>query len=197
MAADRPRYGPLIATVGAALLAVSVFLPWYSFRLTAQGALTAQQALNNVAAEFGNSTFQDQARTVGSGFGALAGQQVASVSGHDAFKHFYVVLLILAAIAFFVALTRLAGSQSTQARGGALALVGLVATAYVLFRMVDRPTPQENLFSVSLGIGIWLALAGSLAVLAGDVWPQSSGRPPATTELEDSWKELSGWTPEG
>jgi hypothetical protein len=197
MTSDRLRYGPMIATVGAAVLAVSVFLPWYSFRLTAQGAASAQQALDSVAAQFGNTAFQDQAKTIGSGFGALAGQQVATVSAHDAFKGFYVVLLILAALAFFAALARLAGSElSAWASGGQIALVGLLAAAYVAFRMVDRPTPPDETFTVSLGLGIWLALGSSLAIVVGAMWPKGAGGQVDSAQLAETWEGFSGWTPE-
>jgi hypothetical protein len=197
MATNRLRYGPVIATVGAALLAVSVFLPWYSFRLTAQGAASAQHALDSVAAQFGNTAFQDQARTVGSGFGALAGRQLATVSAHDAFKHFYVVLLILAAIAFFAALARLAGTElSAWASGGQIALVGLLAASYVVFRMVDRPTPPDETFTVSLGLGIWLALGSSLAIIVGAMWPNGAEGQADSAQLAETWEGFSGWTPE-
>ncbi len=197
MARDRLRYGPAIATIGAAVLAVSVFLPWYSYRLTAQGAASAQQALDSVAAQFGNTAFQDQAKTIGSGFGALAGQQVATVSAHDAFKDFYLVLLILAAIAFFAALARLAGTElSAWASGGQIALVGLLAALYVAFRMVDRLTPPDETFTVSLGLGIWLALGSSLAIIVGAMWPNSAGGQADSAQLAEAWEGFSGWTPE-
>jgi hypothetical protein len=37
MAGDRPRYGSLVSALGAILLAVSVFLPWYGVSFTAHG----------------------------------------------------------------------------------------------------------------------------------------------------------------
>ena len=194
MATDRLRYGPMIATVGAALLAVSVFLPWYSFRVTAQGAASARQALESVAAQFGNVAFQDEAKTIGSGFGALAGRQLATVSAHDVFKDFYLVLLILAAIAFFAALARLAGAElSAWASSGQIALVGLLAALYVAFRMVDRPTPPGEAFTVSLGLGIWLAL--------GTRWRSSSGRcgrtVPAGRPIRRNWRRPGRGSPAG
>jgi len=187
----------MIATVGAALLAVSVFLPWYSFRVTAQGAASAQQALESVAAQFGNTAFQDEAKTIGSGFGALAGRQLATVSAHDVFKDFYLVLLILAAIAFFAALARLAGAElSAWGSGGQIALVGLLAALYVAFRMVDRPTPPGEAFTVSLGLGIWLALGSSLAIVVGAMWPNGAGGQADSAQLAETWEGFSGWTPE-
>jgi hypothetical protein len=195
MVGDRLRFGPLISAIGAALLGVSVFLPWYSVSLTASGAASAQQALNSVAQQFGNATFQAQASTVGAGFNAFAGHQVATLSAHQLLKYISVVLLILAAIALLAALLRLAGaSEPIQAGGSQIALVGIVATLCVLFRMVERPVPPEDVFSLSLSWGIWLALVSSAAIIVGGLWPTSTSR--AAGSPEQSWDKLSGWTPE-
>jgi hypothetical protein len=47
--------GSLLAAAGAAMLAVSVFLPWYALTLTANGVAAAQQGLNQAAQLFGNA----------------------------------------------------------------------------------------------------------------------------------------------
>ena len=52
---------------------------------------------------------------------------------------------------------------------------------------------------MSLREGVWLALLGSLAMIAGAVWPV--GRAAADggvreKDLQDAWSGLSGWTPE-
>ena len=63
MVENRLRAGPFAATVGAALLALSVFQPWYTLRLTPAGANSARQALNSVALQFGNAAFKKIRRT--------------------------------------------------------------------------------------------------------------------------------------
>lgn len=198
MVEDRLRLGSLISAVGAALLAVSVFLPWYGVTLTASGAASAQQALNNVAQQYGNSTFQTQAKVIGLGFGAFTGHQLTTLSAHQALKYINVILLILAAIAFLVTLLRLAGaSESIQTGGSQVAFVGLLATVCVLFRMVERPAPLEGVFSLSLSWGIWLALAGSVAIVIGSLWSTRTSRPnPSASSLTTAWDGLSGWTPD-
>lgn len=198
MVEDRLRLGSLVSALGAALLAVSVFLPWYGVSLTAGGVASAQQTLNNVAQQYGNATFQNQAKAIGLGFSAFAGHQLTTLSAHQAFKYLNVILLILAAIAFVVALLRLADvSQSSQTSGGQVALIGLVATACVLFRMVDRPAPVEQVFSLSLGWGIWLALASSVAVVVGSLWSTlTRSQNPSAGSLASAWDGLSGWTPD-
>ena len=198
MVDDRLRLGSLISAVGAALLAVAVFLPWYGVTLTAGGVASAQQALNNVAQQYGNATFQTQAKAIGLGFSAFTGHQLTTLSAHQALKYLNVILLILAAVAFLVALLRLAGvSESSQTGGGQVALAGLLATVCVLFRMVDRPAPLEPVFSLSLGWGIWLALAGSVAIVIGGLLPPlRRGQNPSASSLAAAWDGLSGWTPE-
>lgn len=198
MVEDRLRLGSLISAIGAALLAVSVFLPWYGVSLTAGGVASAQQTLNNVAHQYGNATFQNQAKAIGLGFSAIAGHQLTTLSAHQALKDLNVILLILAAVAFVVALLRLAGaSRSSQTSGGQVALIGLVATACVLFRMVDRPAPAEQVFSLSLGWGIWLALASSVAIVIGSLWSTLTGsESPSAGSLATAWDGLSGWTPD-
>lgn len=198
MVDDRLRLGSLISAVGAALLAVSVFLPWYGVTLTAGGVASAQQTLNNVAQQYGNATFQNQAKAIGLGFSAFAGHPLTTLSAHQALKYLNVVLLMLAAIAFIVALLRLADvSSSSQTSGGQVALIGLVATACVLFRMVDRPAPVVQVFSLSLGWGIWLALASSVAIVIGSLCSiLTRGPTPSAKSLATAWDGLSGWTPD-
>ncbi len=189
------RLGPLISAIGAALLGVSVFLPWYGVSLTASGAASAQQALNDVAQQFGNAGFQAQAHTVGAGFGAYAGHQIATLTAHQLLKDLSVVLLIVAAIALVAALVRLAStSEPVRTGGGQIALVGLVAVLCVLFRMLVRPAPEEGVFSLSLSWGIWLALGSSVAIVLGGLWPTDARR--ATGSSAAAWDKLSGWTPE-
>ena len=43
MVGERSRYGLLVSALGAVLLAVSVFLPWYGVSFTANGIALAQQ----------------------------------------------------------------------------------------------------------------------------------------------------------
>jgi hypothetical protein len=193
---DGLNYGPLIATVGAALLAVSVFLPWYGLSLTAAGVAFSQQQLNSVAAQFGNSAFQSAVNDLHAKFGALAGQQLGTVSGHDALQYLPWVLLIIAAVAFVSGLLRLAGAQPSLPRNAQVAVIGMLATLCVLFRMVDPPTPQNGLVSTSLSAGIWLALGSSLAIVVGGLW--TPGRRPAdrAAPASDVPEGISGWTPE-
>jgi hypothetical protein len=198
MVENRLRAGPLAATVGAALLALSVFQPWYTLRLTPAGADSARQTLNSVALQFGNAAFQDQAHSLGSGFSALTGHQLATLSAEQTLKDIHIILLILAAGAFVAALLVLVdASQASRASGDRIALLGLAATVCVLFRMVARPVVQEEMLSLSLAWGVWLALASSLAIVAGGLISRGEGGAShSEAALAKTWDSLSGWTPE-
>ncbi len=189
MVDDRAARGLLIAALGAAVLAVSVFLPWYGVSITAAGATSAQEQLASAAQQYGNTTFQTAASEVGATFGSLAGRQLATVSAHDVLKDLSPMLLVLAGAALLASLLRLAGIPGLlEAGGGQIALAGSAAALCVLFRMLAPPNAQTDLVSLSLSWGVWLALLGAVAIVVGglvsgssqtrrrpahDYWPQT------------------------
>ena len=78
-----------------------------------------------------------------------------------------------------------------------MALLGTVALACVLYRMFARPVGEEPFLTLSLREGAWLALLGSVAMIAGGLWPpRAAGVEAASEQLDDVWSRLSGWTPE-
>jgi hypothetical protein len=175
MTDDRAPLGLLIAALGAAVLAISVFLPWYGVSITAPGAATAQQELAQVAQQYGNTTFQAGASEVGAEFSSLAGRQLATVSAHEVLKDIGPILLALAGIALLASLLRLAGIQGLlEAGGGQIALVGGVAALFVLYRMLSPPGVQTNVVSLSLGWGSWLALLSAGAIVVGGLLTTST-----------------------
>jgi len=168
MVQNPSRLGPVVSVTGAALLALSVFLPWYSVSITAGGAAYAQQALDSAAQTYGNANLQAEASAVSAQFATLAGRHIATVSAHELLKTISVVLLVLAGVAFLGALLWLAEiSAPIQVDGGQVAVVGSLAVLLVLFRMIDRPSASIDAFSLSLSWGIWLALLSSAATVAG------------------------------
>src|SRR5689334_8848783 len=100
------RFGSVVAVTGAATLALSVFLPWYSVGITAGGPAYAQQQMNAVAQQFGNSTLQAAATKIGAQFPTLAGHQLGTVNAHQIVKTISALLLILAAVGFLGGLLR-------------------------------------------------------------------------------------------
>jgi hypothetical protein len=153
MARARSRYGLLASAAGAALLAVSVFLPWYAVTLHAtSGAPRAPGA-------------------------SVASHAATALSGYHALQYLSVVLLVIALLALLDALPPLLRSGAPpDGAGASLALLGSVATAAVAYHFVDPPSPAGSLGSPALREGLWLALVGSLLMLAGGLWPRATSR---------------------
>jgi len=172
MVDDRSPLGYLIAALGAAVLAISVFLPWYGVTVTASGVASAQQELATVAQQYGNPTFQAGANQVGAQFDSLAGRQLATVSAHQVLKDVSRILLLLAGIALLVSLLNLAGL--TEGGGAQVAAAGSGAALFVLYRMLSPPGGGTDLVSLSLSWGSWLALLSAAAIVAGGVLAASS-----------------------
>src|SRR5689334_19775062 len=61
MVDNRAPRGLLVSALGAAVLAVAMFLPWYSVSITPSGAAAAQQEFAAVAQQYGNANFQTMA----------------------------------------------------------------------------------------------------------------------------------------
>ncbi len=199
MARDRPPYGPLLSALGAIVLAVSVFLPWYGVSLTAEGVAYVQQASSQAAAQFGNATLQSNVASAHNLIGGLAGHELFAASAHQVLQNISVLLLVLAGVGVLISLLTLAGAQlgSGDAARGPLALLGAVAVVFVLYRIAVPPALEGQLFDVSRREGAWLSLLGAVAIVAGAMWPRASARVSASPGAGESvWSELSGWTPE-
>ena len=201
MSEDRPGYGPLIATASAALLALSVFLPWYGVSLTASGTAYFQQVTDKVVTQWGNAALQSQLAAVNARASGLAGQQLTTLSGHQALKHTSIVLLVLGGVALLLALLRLVDPPGLpSAKGSSITGLGVIATICVLFRMGEPPSAPGQFaeyFSLSLHYGAWLALVSSLGIVLGSVGPRVvSPRAGSARESQNLWAEFSGWTPD-
>ncbi len=198
MATDRSRYGLLVSALGAIILAISVFLPWYAISLTPAGAGLLAQAGDQFAAQFGNAALQSYVGSLHGTFAALGGQQIGTETAHQALSDLSIVLLVLAGLAMLDALFPLARAATAvpAGAGGAVVVLGMIAVLCVLYRMVLPPTPGGEFFALSLREGAWLALLGSLMMIVGAVWPRAL---PAISTPDgpgpDVWASLSGWTP--
>jgi hypothetical protein len=201
MAGERSRYGLLVSAFGAILLAVAVFLPWYGLSFTAAGIALVQQTSDQLASQYGNATLQAYVGAQHAGLSALAGQEFTAVSAHQVLKNLNIVLLVLAGLAMLDALLPLARSGSSVPDGGgaAVLLLGTLGVICVLYRIVHPPSPAGELLSLSLREGAWLALLGSLAIVAGGLWPRrrAAAQESSDATLESAWAGLSGWTPQG
>src|SRR5215475_1764681 len=116
-----PRGGLLISALGSAVLAVSMFLPWYSVSITASGAAAAQQQFATAAQQFGNPTMQTMAEQIGAGFSSVAGRPLVTLSAHEGLKDLSVIVLLLAGVSLLAALLRLA--DVLEVDGDQIALV--------------------------------------------------------------------------
>ena len=134
-----------------------------------------------------------------SSLSGLAGHQLGALSARQALTHISVVLLIAAGIGILVAQISVFVPQvgSSEGHGGQLALLGALAAACVLYRIIHPPVPDNSFVAVSLREGSWLALVGSLAMVCGGLWPRRLvSRTPSHAASEGVWSGLSGWTPE-
>ncbi len=198
MVGDRSRYGLLVSALGAVLLIVSVFLPWYEVSFTANGLAYISQLGDQFVSQFGNAHLQSYLGSFHGGLAALSGQGLGAVSAHQVLHDMNIVLLILGALALTDALFPLARGTSVvpDGAGGAAVLLGLVAGLCVLFRMISPPTPEGDIIALSLREGAWLALLGSMMMVLGGLWPRSSVLSgTAGLGTPDLWSGLSGWTP--
>jgi hypothetical protein len=182
MLANRPPRGLLLSALGSAVLAVSMFLPWYSVSITATGAAEAQQQFANAAQQYGNATMQAMADQIGAGFGSVAGRPLATVTAHEALKDISVVVLLLAGLALLASLLRLA--DVVEIGGDQIALVGFAAVLCVLYRMFSRPGSDTGLVALSLSWGAWVALVAAIAVVGGALWTPSADEGDVT-QLQD------------
>lgn len=198
MAADRSRTGLLLSAFGAIVLIVSVFLPWYSVSLTAQGVTYMQAFATQQVQRYGNATLQGELGSMHARLGSLAGQPVGSVSAHQVLSTISVVLIVAGALGALLALVPLVRESGPDFDGTGpwLAMLGAIATVCVLYRMSVHPA-ESAYVSLSLREGAWLALVGSVALLAGGLWPRRvrAARTPDAA-VESVWSEFSGWTPE-
>jgi hypothetical protein len=194
---SRSTYGLLVSALGAVLLAVAVFLPWYGVSFNAHAVAAAEQASEQFAAQYGNAALQSHLGSLHTSLTGLVNHEVFALSAHQALSTLNVVLLIIAGLGILIALLALAGPASaSEANRVPLALLGLLGAACVVFRMIDRPVPTGEVISLSLREGAWLALIGCIGMAAGAIWTRRAPVVRTASQGGDVWSEMSGWTPE-
>ncbi len=199
MAADRSRYGLLVSALGAILLAVAVFLPWYGVSLTPTGISFVQQLGDQFATQYGNASLQSYVGAFHGSLAGLAGQQLGAVSAHQVLKDSNVVLLVLAGLG--AARRALSSGPRRELRCGGSGWRGGAARRS---RLRLCPLPHDRAADPRWGDrcavvaeGPWLALLGSMMMIVGGVWPRTFSLSSSSSEGGvDLWSGLSGWTPE-
>jgi hypothetical protein len=201
MSRDRSPYGFLACALGAVVLGLAVFLPWYGVGLSASGAAAVEAQDSQLVAQFGNAALQAKLDSEHGRLSALAGHQLGSISAHQAFTRIGPVLLILAGLGILIALIFVARNEPSDfdGPGSWIALLGVLAMICVLYRMFVRPTGDASDLALPLRTGAWLAMLGSAAMILGGLWPRrlgAGGPQPEAEKLEVALSGLSGWTPD-
>jgi hypothetical protein len=179
------RGGLLVSALGSAVLAVSMFLPWYSVSFTAAGAVQAQQQFASLAQQYGNANMQAMADQVGAGLSSVVGRSIVTLSAHEALKDLSVILLLLAGVSLLASLLRLA--DVVEVGGDQIALVGFAAALLVLFRVLSPPGVHTDLVALSPSWGSWVALGAAVAIAGGGVWTPSVGQSDRSGITAEHW----------
>lgn len=194
---ERSRYGLAVSALGAVLLAVAVFLPWYGISLTPAGAAAARHEAPHVKQRYGNALPRSPGGVLAARRPSGAGREISSLSAHRVLHVLNIVLLVIAGLALLDVLLPLARGAAPLpgGAGGSVVLLGTVAALLVSYRMLHPPTPAGALLSLSLREGCWLALLGALALALGGMWPRANlPEGPDEDALQSPWAVLSGWT---
>jgi hypothetical protein len=156
-----------MSALGAVGLAVAVFLPWYRI-----------------------------STSVHAGLGAAPGHALTIISTQPALADMKIFLLVVAGLAMLDALLPLllrTGAPVPGGAGGSVVLLGLVAAACALYRIVDPPALSAGEVSLSLLEGPWLALMAALTMVLGGTWPRRVGAvAPAEVSVRGAWRGVSG-----
>ena len=151
----------IVGMIAGAVLAISVFLEWYSLS-TDPSVVQRGNDASNWACGVGNS----------------------SCSGWDTFPVVGVLLILAALAPFILSWIVIRGHALSWPRGEVTAVVGLTAFVLIAFNgIIDKP--QDGL-EMSLGFGYWLALIASFVIfVSGGLRAVKSGggaqrKPPAT-----------------
>src|SRR5262249_23950293 len=159
--ASRLDRSEILGMIAAALLVISLFLPWYD--------LTTDPSVVQRCNDAGNWA---------------CGVWATSCSGFEPFPILRWLLLAAAAAPFILSWIVIRGHALSWPRGEVTAIVGLTAFVLIAYNgIVDKP--QDGL-EISLSVGYWLALLASIGIfLSGGfraVESRGGGRrqPPAT-----------------
>ena len=150
---QRESTGYSVAVLGAIALIASLWLHWYSFRIpaavidSAEGL--ARQLGFSAAAVSSNAQLLNQLQP----FHTSAWQVMTTIPG---------VLLGAAVVGGGLSLLAVSGRASSVAK--LVSLAGAVAAVLVVYRLAAPPAPDGILHPAW---GLWLALAGSVALITG------------------------------
>jgi hypothetical protein len=202
------------AITGALLIVVSLFLPWYSIGLSDSAKSLAEVGIQ------GELESADELDVDAGELEAARDLIDTSVdySGWSSLELADALLLFVAIAAALFALSRRRGSSATPRDGDdKLMWVGLASVVVVLVLLLTKnstlgmldstigfaqdkaadlgvPGAQLEVLSIGPGIGLWLGLLGSLAILAAGVF-HSRVDPGGTSEQTTTVAETPGPPP--
>ncbi len=136
--------GEAVATLGGVILAISLFLTWYS--------------LGNP-----NTTLSGCAPP------AHFGEAATPCTGWDALTILRYLLLLAAVAPVILAYIIVRGHALSWPRGELTAVTALAALTFIIFRgVIDKPGSPSG--EISVGFGWFVALLGGLLILTGSIW---------------------------
>lgn len=171
------RAGHFLALVGALLAVGSLWRPWYSVRFPPQfrELFTSNGQLGSDPGLFGQ-----MARAVA---GAIPSS--VSVSGWEVLRGADVAIAVVAIGAAAVILAASGAISGMRVDGGlaarAASLGGAAVLGIALWHVAKKPAPAGVADWLHAEQGLWMAVAGGVAMLAGGVWAgaQLAGGTPA------------------
>jgi hypothetical protein len=177
------RIGHFLALAGALAAFGSLWRPWYAIEIPQQlrdvfsgsGALGRDPGLLGEMARGLAAALPSSLSA--SGWRELEGADIALCVGALA-----VVALVLGAAGAFGGVVRI----DPQRIGSLVAAVGTAGLVIVVVHLVDKPGPSGASDYVHFASGIWIALGGCAAVLAGGLMaavPPSTDRAPAPAAM--------------
>ncbi|HEY4812897.1 MAG TPA: hypothetical protein VIH71_17755 [Solirubrobacteraceae bacterium] len=137
-----------MSALGAVALAFAAFVPWYRVSELVHGSVSS-----------------------------AAPRSLAIISSHHALPVMQAFLLVLVGLAMLDAMLPLLRTSGPipGGAGGSVALLGALAAACALYRILDPPSLGGETVVVSLLAGPWLALLSSLLMMLGGMWPRHVG----------------------
>jgi hypothetical protein len=178
------RSGHIVALVGAVLALLSLFRPWYEVRIP-DSVLQMFGSGGKLGSDPG--LLGQLSRSVATALpSSIAASGWKELQGAD-------LALCVGAVGVIAAVLAVAGAFGPGVRvdqrsaGSAIAVVGAVALAIVAVHIVHKPgagSPMAD--AVHLRSGIWMALAGAAAMLAGGLMAASYEATPARSGATSS-----------
>ncbi len=192
MARESQSPGPLLAALGAGGALLSLWAPWYSFRIP-QELLNRADALAGQAGFLGPFIHQvtQAARVVGP----------LHVTAWDAFRQIDIAVAVVSSVATILALLALTG-RGTGA-GRLTALAGSLVVVLAGYRVVHPPGPSGLLHVMwgayaALACGVLTIVGGMLTARADERderWPNRADPRSQAALADPSWAERGSVPP--